>query len=379
MAFISLKCPSCGADIELDESREFGFCSYCGTKIVQEKQVVELKGEVKVEGVSTADKLLERAYILVEDMGYFEAEGYFNRVLELDPKCAKAYWGKMLCEYRIPSAETAEAAGIDITKSNNYSRAIMYATGKQKDKYIEHGEKAAGTYGANEKKAADEQKKANVIGKVFKIFFAIAPIVNFIIGLESVEKETISAYSFVIFTISVLWFISYFTIKKSQEKIKTNKLFCTLRLVWGIFGGLIIVCSCFLPFGENVPADETKDSAVATSIVSTTEPTTEAAIDISAIKLIEAYNNNGAAFEKNYVDKILVVSGIIDDVRTTSGEKIVISISDGESWSNVDCYLESSETEKALTLKTGNRITVKGECEGESLGDPYLYRCVIVE
>ncbi len=41
MSFIALKCPSCGADINLDSNREFGFCSYCGTKIVQDKQVVE--------------------------------------------------------------------------------------------------------------------------------------------------------------------------------------------------------------------------------------------------------------------------------------------------------------------------------------------------
>lgn len=43
MPFIALKCPSCGADINLDSSREFGFCSYCGMKIVQDKQVVQVK------------------------------------------------------------------------------------------------------------------------------------------------------------------------------------------------------------------------------------------------------------------------------------------------------------------------------------------------
>ena len=33
MSVKALKCPSCGADIELDDSREFGFCSYCGSRI----------------------------------------------------------------------------------------------------------------------------------------------------------------------------------------------------------------------------------------------------------------------------------------------------------------------------------------------------------
>lgn len=45
MGFISTNCPSCGSPIELDDSREFSFCQFCGTKIVQDKIVVEHKGE----------------------------------------------------------------------------------------------------------------------------------------------------------------------------------------------------------------------------------------------------------------------------------------------------------------------------------------------
>lgn len=34
MAVTALVCPRCGAQIELDDSREYGFCSYCGSKIM---------------------------------------------------------------------------------------------------------------------------------------------------------------------------------------------------------------------------------------------------------------------------------------------------------------------------------------------------------
>lgn len=34
---ISLKCPNCNGDVQLDNSREFGFCMYCGTKIINER------------------------------------------------------------------------------------------------------------------------------------------------------------------------------------------------------------------------------------------------------------------------------------------------------------------------------------------------------
>ena len=39
MAIRALKCPSCGADITLDDSREFGFCSYCGSRIQIGEQI----------------------------------------------------------------------------------------------------------------------------------------------------------------------------------------------------------------------------------------------------------------------------------------------------------------------------------------------------
>lgn len=32
--FISVKCPYCGAELSIDNSREFAFCSYCGAKVM---------------------------------------------------------------------------------------------------------------------------------------------------------------------------------------------------------------------------------------------------------------------------------------------------------------------------------------------------------
>jgi DNA-directed RNA polymerase subunit RPC12/RpoP len=45
MPMLALICPKCGGSIELDDSREYGFCSYCGTRIVLER------GNGDVEGI----------------------------------------------------------------------------------------------------------------------------------------------------------------------------------------------------------------------------------------------------------------------------------------------------------------------------------------
>lgn len=34
LQFISVKCPECGAELSVENGREFAYCSYCGTKVI---------------------------------------------------------------------------------------------------------------------------------------------------------------------------------------------------------------------------------------------------------------------------------------------------------------------------------------------------------
>ena len=39
MRLIAVKCPQCGAEIEITEERQFCFCRYCGTKIIIDDEI----------------------------------------------------------------------------------------------------------------------------------------------------------------------------------------------------------------------------------------------------------------------------------------------------------------------------------------------------
>ena len=39
MKIISLRCPQCGADLNVESSRQFIFCEYCGQKIYIDDEV----------------------------------------------------------------------------------------------------------------------------------------------------------------------------------------------------------------------------------------------------------------------------------------------------------------------------------------------------
>ena len=54
MSLVDIKCPNCGASIQLDNSRESGFCSYCGSKV----QIQEAINKIKIDRSGDIEKYL---------------------------------------------------------------------------------------------------------------------------------------------------------------------------------------------------------------------------------------------------------------------------------------------------------------------------------
>lgn len=146
MGLISMKCPACGAVLEnVDESREFFFCTYCGNKITYEKQRIEMTGEVSLAGVATAKSLLTRGNNALEDGKFIEAKDFFDRALDSDPYLAEAYMGKLAAINFCNRDTDLQQKPIRFTRTENgqaeddnmilYRRAMQYAKGELHDKY----------------------------------------------------------------------------------------------------------------------------------------------------------------------------------------------------------------------------------------------------
>lgn len=84
MKVVALKCPNCNADIELDQDREFGFCNYCGTKIMIADAVQKVSGTVNINRSSEINNIIKRAKDYEERQMLDEAEKYYDRALDID-------------------------------------------------------------------------------------------------------------------------------------------------------------------------------------------------------------------------------------------------------------------------------------------------------
>lgn len=138
MGFVIINCPNCGAEIELDSQREYGYCTYCGTKVVQEKIIVEHRGTVNIDGVADLNALLERAYIFIEDGKFQQANQYFDRVLDINPRCSKAYFGKLLCQLHVKNADEIKSTLVrPLPYYDNYNKAKKFANENEMLEYEE--------------------------------------------------------------------------------------------------------------------------------------------------------------------------------------------------------------------------------------------------
>ena len=98
---VPAKCPSCGASLELDDNLKRTECKYCKTTIIVDdaiaKYKLEISGEVKVDGISGKEELLDNANAKFEMNNYNEALNDYWEYAKKYPRDYRGYYGIIKC------------------------------------------------------------------------------------------------------------------------------------------------------------------------------------------------------------------------------------------------------------------------------------------
>lgn len=86
----------------------------------------------------------------------------------------------------------------------------------------------------------------------------------------------------------------------------------------------------------------------------------EKAIAISAVELVYAYNNNEAEANAKYLNKALVVEGIVKEVSQNQEGNTTITIDGANDFSAVFCTLKEVNN----TVEVNKKVNIKGVCIG---------------
>ena len=95
---------------------------------------------------------------------------------------------------------------------------------------------------------------------------------------------------------------------------------------------------------------------------------------LSADSLYKAYSNDEPAANKNFLNKILEVKGVVQDI-TMSNRRPVLLLNTGQPGS-INCQMAMDSADVFSVLHKASQVTVKGKCSGY-LMDVNLVDCVI--
>ena len=93
MGYIAARCPACGGEIQLDDSKESGFCLHCGSKVILSeaiKQRIEVTGSIKIDHSDEIANCMLHAKHSYKSGNVVLAYKYIAQAIEYDFNCQEA-------------------------------------------------------------------------------------------------------------------------------------------------------------------------------------------------------------------------------------------------------------------------------------------------
>lgn len=103
----------------------------------------------------------------------------------------------------------------------------------------------------------------------------------------------------------------------------------------------------------------------------------QADVMLTANKIIADFSSDETTANKNYLEKIIAVTGTVSNIKVEKS-KGIITLKTNDDFGSIICHLTADETKKINTIKAGQKITIKGICTG-FLMDVILIKSVITK
>jgi hypothetical protein len=102
------------------------------------------------------------------------------------------------------------------------------------------------------------------------------------------------------------------------------------------------------------------------------------AVKVSAADLAKAYTANEIAADSKYKDKILEITGAVEQVRREGLGETTVELATGEEDDNVLCKFDKGHQQEMEKLQPPQPVTIRGKCKGRDGNGIHLQKCVLV-
>ncbi len=205
MALKALKCPNCDANIQVDDDRDYGFCSYCGAQVqVKETVKIELSEDIEVDRLIDGifEKKIEDGKALLKLGEYYKADQVFARLVRENPGRPEAY------AMRIRSLTRDHTVFISGTQSIVMQQADMMlkvAPEDEKDYYTELKQKLEESYEQGIREQQEREKSEDLIKtcRLLKEAFVMLFLALFFAFFGFGQKLSVITAAAVLFAVAI--------------------------------------------------------------------------------------------------------------------------------------------------------------------------------
>lgn len=100
----------------------------------------------------------------------------------------------------------------------------------------------------------------------------------------------------------------------------------------------------------------------------------EPEFQVTADELMTSYEADEAGADVNYLDKIIEVTGTVDEVITNEDNSVTVALTTS-GLGRVNCTLRKTESSD---IESGTEMTLRGECKGYLI-DVIMTNCSIIQ
>jgi hypothetical protein len=106
----------------------------------------------------------------------------------------------------------------------------------------------------------------------------------------------------------------------------------------------------------------------------------EEVVEVTAVELSQAYDDNKVAADAKYEDKTLQISGVIDDIGKDILDAPYVTLKGREtSFFGVQCMFSRNDEALLANLSKGQQLTLQGKLSGELIGNVLVRGCTIID
>ena len=126
-------------------------------------------------GNANTAPLLKRVFMFLEDGDWLSADEYCEKVLDIDPECARAYLGKLLAELKLHRESDLSKKEIDLESNGNFQKAMRFGDEQFKNELNIYVEEILKRQKYNQAKSVIKYGAVTALKKSIETFESISP------------------------------------------------------------------------------------------------------------------------------------------------------------------------------------------------------------